>query len=86
MRIVKPLTDHRWEGYTLDQLQEQMALTDARIMLQKKSLMKKAGNARMRHANFRTIAAQVGSLFTVADYVMMAVSLFRRLRKASRRK
>ena len=76
--ILKPLTDHKWEGYTLEELQEQMLLNDVRIARQKRELVRKFKTEKKKEK------ADGGWLSMVApylEYFAMAMAIFGKIRK-----
>lgn len=77
--ILKPLTNHEWRGYTLDELQEQQIITDARIMMQKKALVKKVDSLKSNAAGDTAAMKKMSTVVTYIDYFMFAVSLFRKI-------
>lgn len=81
--ILKPLTDTKWKGYTLDQLRENMAVTDARIMLQTEALkarfQKKKDDETTEHPDSQTGA--ITKILGLVDYVLLVVSIVRKVRR-----
>lgn len=76
--ILKPLTDRRWRGYSLDELQEQIVVNDVRIMMQKKALLEKVDGLKFKASN-----AKASTAFTTAykyiDYIVLGITLLRKL-------
>lgn len=78
--ILKPLTDRNWKGYTLDQLQENLLLTDTRIMLRKKALQAGIKDIQETAAGGTDIPDTFSKVLRYLDYVALAVTLIRKIR------
>ena len=75
--ILKPLTDRRWKGYTLDEIQEQLVVNEARLMIQRQSLSKKIKlDEKSRAMNLK---GTFTNILGYVDYIMLGVSLLRRI-------
>ena len=78
--ILKPLTDHRWKGYTLDELQEKILITDTHIMLQKKAIRKNVESFKKESKNSKNGTDFFSKILGYIEYIVMAISFIRRLR------
>lgn len=76
--ILKPLTDRRWNGYTLDEIQEQLALTDARIMMRKRALGRTLKTAVSADA-ITSATGPVAKISGLLNLIVAAVMLVRRV-------
>lgn len=78
----KNSSSREWKGYSFDELKEQQALNDARIMLQKMKLEDTLSSLRHPLAGrtnggvFRKMFSALGYM----DYIVMGIALMRRLK------
>lgn len=77
--IMKPLTDRRWQGYTLNELQAQKAINDARIMVQKLALEHQFNSLKTRRERGQGMFSRMLSALTYVDYAVLGVTLVRRI-------
>lgn len=76
---MKPLTDRRWRGYTLDQLQAQRSINDARIMVQKIALKHEFDSLKTSRKRDTGIFNKVINALGYVDYAVLGISLARRV-------
>ena len=72
--IYKPLTDRRWKGYTLDELQDQIMLNDVRIMVKKDAVRSAADNIKGKTGAVKT-AGILSVVLSYIDYIKMGIGL-----------
>lgn len=81
--ILKPMTDRRWRGYTLDELQEQLVMTDVRIMMQKKKLKEKVSRIKPSFATSGTDgdsdSGPLNKIMNIIGYVSMGIGIIRKI-------
>ena len=79
--IIKPLTDHRWKGYTLEELQEQIAVNEARIMLQTRRIESNAKDMKPS-ANIAQngYAGLFTTILTYAEYLVLGINMIRKIK------
>ena len=73
--ILKPLTDHNWRGYTLEEIQEQSLINDYRIMAKKNAVRAKVSDLKGNSKVATTVNA-FSVLMSYIDYIKMGISLF----------
>lgn len=78
-QLMKPLTDRRWRGYTLDELQTQRSINDARIMVQKISLSHELASLRTGQSARRGIFKKMVGALGYVDYAVLGVMALRRI-------
>ena len=77
--IMKPLTDRRWQGYTLNELQEQKTINDARIMVQKLALEHQFQTLKTTRQREKGMFSRMLNALTYVDYAVLGVTLVRRI-------
>ena len=85
--ILKPLTDHKWNGYNFDELQEQLVINQARIIMTRKSLDRKVSN--IKETSIGDVAAdnsRFGRVVSLVELVVTGVAVFRRLKPLFKKK
>lgn len=79
--ILKPLTDRSWKGYNFDELREQIAVNEARIMVQSKKIERQAIDMKPpKLSSDKSAAGIITTILTYVDYLALGVSLFRKIR------
>lgn len=79
--ILKPLTNRQWRGYSYDELQEQQALNETRIMLQKKALKEKISTLTGKKITASDKPqTKFSKVFSYFEYVILGLNLFRKIR------
>lgn len=69
-----------WEGYTMEQLRYERAMTEVRIELEKERLTRGGRGGRRRGATAGQPTWQrLAAMLSYADYVVLGVKLWRRL-------
>lgn len=74
--ILKPMTDRRWRGYSFDELQDQILITDARIEVRKKKLAEKVGELRASTEQSQPVSGAIKAF----RYIKTGVAAFRKIR------
>lgn len=78
--IIKPLTDHRWKGYTLDELQEQIVVNETMIMVQTQRLGKAAKKLKPGYSEDSNDNRLMTTIMNYANYLVMLIMLIRKIR------
>lgn len=78
--IMKPLTDRSRPGYTLDELQVQRSINDARIMVQKMVLQRRVAELRRPRTNeAHGVFGKMVNALGYVDYAVLVVTAVRRI-------
>lgn len=78
--IIKPLTDRKWNGYTLEQLQDEKLLNDARIDIQKMRLKKKLQSFGNNVGGGKGVTKKIFSALDYVDYIVLGMVILRKLK------
>lgn len=82
-----PHNSENWNGYTLDELRYQRALTSARLEIEKEKLMQGINSMRSGLPSFssgNSILAKIAGSLNYIDYAVLAFRLFKTVSKAVR--
>ncbi len=77
--IMKPLTDRKWKGYTLDELQHQRTINDARILVQKMALKHQIDRLQTTRKRDKGVFQKMLSALSYVDYAVLGITLARRV-------
>lgn len=77
--IMKPLTERKWKGYTLDELQHQRTVNDARILVQKMALEHQINVMQTTRKRDKSIAQKILSALSYVDYAVLGITLARKV-------
>lgn len=76
--IIKPLTDRKWRGYTLDQLQDERIVNDAKIEIQK-SILENRFEYFKQLGGGKGAFKKVFSAMNYMDYIVLAFTIIKKL-------
>lgn len=76
---MRTLTDRKWKGYTLDELQTQRQINDKRIEAQKMLLAADVDSVKNRESAKSGIFKKFVNSLSYLDYAVLGVSAFKRI-------
>lgn len=77
---VRPLTPHKWNGFSLEELKARQAVNDKRIELCKADLENSFAALKASGNTVKTISGKVFSALSYMDYVVLALTVIRKVR------
>lgn len=77
--IMKPLTDRKWKGYTLEELQHQRTVNDARILVQKMALKHRIDALQATRQRDKNVVQKMLSALNYVDYAVLGLTLARKV-------
>lgn len=77
--IIRPLTDHKWRGYTLEEIQDERIVNDARIEIQK-TIIEDDFKSLRNGGSLKESGRKLLSAFNYIDYITLGITIFRKLR------
>lgn len=76
---MKTLTDRKWRGYTLDELQTQRKINDEKIAIQKSLLADEVATLKTQRGAESGIFKKMINGLSYLDYAVLGVSAFKRI-------
>ncbi len=76
---MKTLTDRKWRGYTLDELQTQRKINDEKIAIQKSLLADEVVTLKTQRGAESGIFKKMINGLSYLDYAVLGVSAFKRI-------
>lgn len=78
--MMKPLTDRRWPGYTLEELRAQKAINDSRIDVEKHDIQRALEILKSKQqTNNGSIFKKILGALTYVDYAVMGITLIKKI-------